>query len=180
MLCGRNDDTLPSFNLFRVYFVLLFIVQLLPFYFCFLFIANEYATSALPAIITAIKLYNNIIASKYSAKYDNYYYCDILGAFNVYFATRIILDKFDLKAQRLYAVSLEKEQENKSITYKTMHLLNALKYTAVMPALTNVIISTYIKQTSHTALYSDDFEKEFGHFIDGLIEDRNNDNINMS
>lgn len=121
--------------------------------------------------------YKNIIASKYSAKYDNYYYCDILGAFNVYFATRIILDKFDLKAQRLYAVSLEKEQENKSITYKTMHLLNALKYTAVMPALTNVIISTYIKQTSHTALYSDDFEKEFGHFIDGLIEDRNNDNI---
>ncbi len=120
--------------------------------------------------------YKNIIASKYSSKYSKYYYSDILGAFNVYFAIRIILDKFDLKAQKLYAISLEKEKENKSITYKTMHLLNALKYTAVMPALTNVIISTYIKQAGATALFSDEFEKEFSVFVDGLIDDKNNDN----
>lgn len=118
--------------------------------------------------------YKNVIASKYSEKYNEYLFNDILGAFNVYLAIRIILEKFDLKAQRLYAISLKKEQEGKSITYKTMHLLNALKYTAVMPALTNVIISTYIKQTGPTALSSDEFEKNFGTFIDGLIEDKNN------
>ena len=102
-----------------------------------------------------------------------YEYKDILADFNTYYAIKIILDKFGLKAQKLNEMSLRAEQEDKSITYMTLHLLNALKFHAVLPAMTSVIIATYAENNS---LSDKDFEKNFEGFIKGLIEDKDNNN----
>lgn len=98
-----------------------------------------------------------------------YTYENILADFNTYYAVKMILDLFEVKAQKLNEVSLKAEQERKSITYKSIHLLNALKYHAVIPALTNVIISAYAKDHSLT---DSNFESSFKNYIKGLIEDK--------
>ena len=57
----------------------------------------------------------------------------IRDSFNTYYAIKIILGNFDVKKNKLNERSLKAEQEEKSITYKTLHLLNAFKYHAVIP-----------------------------------------------
>lgn len=98
-----------------------------------------------------------------------YEYKDILSDFNTYYAVKIILDKFGIKARKLNEMSLRAEQEDKSITYMTLHLLNALKFHAVIPALTSVIIATYAqdKKLSDTS-----FENDFEDYIERLISDK--------
>lgn len=114
------------------------------------------------------------IEKNYSSKIypvggKTYTYENILADFNTYYAVKMILDLFEVKAQKLNEVSLKAEQERKSITYKSIHLLNALKYHAVIPALTNVIISAYAKDHSLT---DSNFESSFKNYIKGLIEDK--------
>ena len=114
------------------------------------------------------------IEKNYSSKVypmggKQYTYEDILADFNTYYAIKIILDLFEVKAQKLNEVSLKAEQEDKSITYKTIHLLNALKYHAVIPALTNVIISSYAKEHSLTEV---NFETNFKVYVKELINDK--------
>lgn len=107
----------------------------------------------------------------YSLERKKYTYKDILADFNIYFAIKIILDKFDYKSRKQFESALEAEQQEKAITYKVFHLLNAFKYTAVIPALINVIISTYVQQPD-CSLTADDFEDSFKSFIDGLLADK--------
>lgn len=115
------------------------------------------------------------IEKRYSKLYSiggtNYTYNDILSDFNIYFAIKIILDKFDVKNKRLNEIALKTEQEEKSITYKTIHLLNAMKYTGVMPALINVIIATF-EQQPNSSLTATNFEQAFSLFIEDLINDK--------
>lgn len=112
-------------------------------------------------------------SKKYSLTGKQYTYRDILSDFNAYYAVKLILEKFDVKAQKLNEVSLKAEQEEKSITYKTIHLLNALKLHAVIPALTNVIISAY---TLSKNLYDPSFESDFVIYLIDLMNDKNNSN----
>lgn len=111
----------------------------------------------------------NYSSRNYPSVDGSYTYENILSDFNTYYAVKIILDLFGVKAKKLNEVYLRVEQEDKSITYKTIHLLNALKYHAVIPALTNVIISSYNQNHS---LYDNDFEKDFKAYITELIEDK--------
>ena len=113
----------------------------------------------------------NYSSKNYPLGSFTYSYNCILEDFNTYFAIKIILDLCEVKAQRLFEVSLKAEQEDKSITYKTIHLLNALKYHAVIPALTNVIISSYARTKS---LSDANFESDFKDYIKKLINDKNN------
>lgn len=115
------------------------------------------------------------IEKGYSSKQRTYTYQDILADFNVYYAIKIILDKFDVKTKKVAEIALEAEQGQNSITYKTVHLLNASKYNAVLPALINVIISTYTQIPDNT-LIDTAFENKFKSFIDGLISDNNHVN----
>lgn len=112
----------------------------------------------------------------YSLEEKKYTYKDILADFNVYFAIKIILDKFDYKSRKQYESALEAEQQEKSITYKAFHLLNAFKYNAVIPALINVIISVYVQQTG-CSLSADNFESSFKIFVDGLVIDKTHTDI---
>lgn len=118
--------------------------------------------------------FKNAIEKGYSSVYyasgkEEYGFESILADFNTYYAVKIILSSFELKTRSLNAESLKAEQEEKSITYKVIHLLNALGYHAVIPALTNVIISTYAQNHKLT---SDDFENTFKTYINGLIDDK--------
>lgn len=118
------------------------------------------------------------IEKNYATKYyphggTKYEYENILADFNTYYAIKIMMEKFDIKAQKLNEISLEAEQTNKSITYKAVHLLNALKYHAVIPALTNVIIAVYCKNHSLTDA---NFEKDFNKFVSELIDDSKHTN----
>ncbi len=106
----------------------------------------------------------------YSLEERTYTDKEILSDFNAYYAVKIILENFGVKAKKLNEISLRAEQEDKSITYKTLHLLNALKYHAVIPALTNVIIASYAKNHS---LIDEDFGMKFKNYICDLIEDKN-------
>lgn len=115
------------------------------------------------------------IEKGYSSKLRTYAYNDILEDFNVYYAIKIILDKFDVRTKRLAEIALEAEQGQNSITYKAVHLLNASKYNAVLPALINVIISTYTQIPGNT-LVDTDFENKFKLFVEGLISDKNHAN----
>lgn len=114
------------------------------------------------------KNYSNKI---YSLGNNEYSYSRILEDFNTYFAIKIILDMCEVKTNKRFEASLKAEQENKSITYKTIHLLNALKYHAVIAAITNVIISSYARTKS---LSHANFENDFREYIKNLIEDKNN------
>lgn len=141
------------------------------------YLAAVYLTSDKELVYKDDAKLKDEIENEYSKRYSinglNYTYTDILCDFNVYFAIKIILDKFDIRTKRLNEIALRTEQEEKSITYKAIHLLNAMKYTAVMPALINVIISTF-EQQPNCSLDSEDFEKLFGQFIDCLIKDKDN------
>ena len=112
------------------------------------------------------------IEKGYSSKQKTYTHKDILADFNVYYAIKIILDKFDVRTKKVAEIALEAEQSQKSITYKAVHLINASKYNAVLPALINVIISSYT-HISGNALIDSDFENKFKSFIEGLIGDNN-------
>lgn len=110
--------------------------------------------------------------SEVNYKNREYTYNDILSDFNTYFAIKILLDKFGFKTKRTNALCLKAEQSDKSISYKAFHLLNALNLHAVMPALMNVIISSYIHDGN--ALTDNNFELNFKTYVDELIEDRTN------
>lgn len=116
----------------------------------------------------------NYSSKVYPAGGKAYTYDNILADFNTYYAVKIILDLFEVKAQKLNEVSLKAEQESKSITYKSIHLLNALKFHAVIPALTNVIISAYAKDHSLT---DSNFENNFKNYIRGLIGDKDHTKV---
>lgn len=114
-------------------------------------------------------------AKEYALDGKKYSFEHILTDFNIYFAIKIILDKFNFRSRKLNEAALEAAQEEKSITYKTFHLLNAFKYTAVLPALINVIISSYVQQPD-CSLISDNFEASFKNFVDGLVADKKHSN----
>lgn len=103
---------------------------------------------------------------------EQYSYEKILEDFNIYYAIRIIMDEFDVKENKLSKKSLEAENESKSITYKAIHLLNAMDLTSVIAALVNVIVSCYASTHSMIDSY---FEKKFRQYIKALIDDKNNE-----
>lgn len=119
----------------------------------------------------------NAIDKKYSSVtyrkgFRDYNFNDIKKDFNIYYAIKIILDEFDLSVNKSNEASLGAEQEEKSITFKALHLMNALGYHGVMPALTNVIISTYSQSNS---LCDDSFDDSFRKYIKKVIDDKDND-----
>ncbi len=108
-----------------------------------------------------------------------YGYNCILSDFNVYYANKIIMDCFGVKTRRTAEKSLTAEQEEKSITYKTIHLLMALGYHAVIPALTNVIISVY-KSKDPNAFVSPSFGKDFEEYVKKIIGDKKHECQDLS
>lgn len=117
--------------------------------------------------------YKSAIEDDYSKIIESYSYNDILRDFYIYYAIRIIFDEFESSFRNSSACALKAEQDKtKSITYKTFHLLNALKYSGVLVALINVIVSTYEHTFDNYFEKSlEDFETSFRDYIRTIIND---------
>ena len=116
------------------------------------------------------------INEKYSKiHYSNRPYSkdDIVRDFNIYYAVKIILDKFDYKMNKQNQASLKAENSEYSISYKAFHLINATKYNAVLPALVNVIISNY--KYLGNSLTDENFGDNFSNYITDILNDKEHD-----
>ena len=113
--------------------------------------------------------YKNAINRYYSSQYCQtkpYTFDLAVRDFYVYYAVKILLVKFDIWGMYFDQIACDAEVKNNvSITYKTMCLLNAMRQTAVMAGLINMILATYWKY--HTSFDETTYNK----FIDELIHD---------
>ena len=120
--------------------------------------------------------YRELLESKYLVNKNVYKAVDIKNDIYIYQMLSIILKNFKFAFQNKNEKVLSAEMDyQKSITYRTLHLLNALKQYGVIPAITNTIIKKFIdKNTDDSGLIQ--IEK-FEGFIDGLKNDYLNNDL---
>lgn len=135
------------------------------------YLAAVYLTGNDELVFKDDKKIKGYIEKYYSSEMraTTYEYNDIAADFNVYYAIKIILEVFGIKPNNRSAASLEAEQSTFSITHKALNLLNALKYEAVIPAITNVIIASYSKTHSMSDAA---FDKDFKEYVEGIKNDK--------
>lgn len=112
---------------------------------------------------------NRYYSDRYYDKRNPYKFDCIKRDFNVYYAIKILLRKFNLQNSKLDQNACEAEVNNTvSITYKTFNLLHAAKQTSVMSSLVNLILSTYWHQSGA-------FDKStYEAYVTDLINDKSN------
>lgn len=137
--------------------------------------ASVYLTGTTDLVTNKGQRYRDVLQEKYLNKKKMYEYKDVLLDFQIFLAVRHITDKFDLKYQTTCRYGIIAENDiNKSNVYKTLNLIHALDYTAVMPALVNVIIKTYFEENG-----TDKFDlKVFDGYLDEIITVGNTDKHN--
>lgn len=138
------------------------------------FFAAEYFTADESQKFNDTARYREAIEKKYLQTREIYNGIDLLNDIKIYYMIAIILREMEFKYQKKAEKVIETETGGqKSITYRTLNLLNALKLYGVMPAITNYILNKYI------ALYEKGTAKEFDInkftiYIKGLANDREN------
>ncbi len=139
------------------------------------FLAAEYFTADDSLKFNDNEKYRELIETKYLIVNKNVYSSlNITNDFYVYQMIAMILKKFQFAFKHKNEKVLSAETDaKKSITYKSIHLLNALKQYGVIPAITNMIIKSFVD--THA-----DFDKkikinEFSDYIDRIINDYKND-----
>lgn len=114
------------------------------------YLGTLYLTADEKAFTNKLERYREIIEKDYLKEYNGsslkYSYRQVFNDIKVYQMIRIIIEEYNLPARNNRGIAcLRAENDlNVSITYKTFHLLNALKLDGVMPALTNIIIKQYM------------------------------------
>jgi len=112
------------------------------------------------------------IAEDYLNKKTKLTYDNIKNDFKIFQAVRIMIQNvFNLQYRSTKKKSLEAEMNQKvSITFKAMHLINALGYKGVMPALTNIILKTYFESLANVNQSKLDID-DFTAYVKALITD---------
>ena len=119
--------------------------------------------------------YREVLENKYLNNKNEYNSVDIKNDIGVYQMIAILLENVELAYQHKNMKCVEAEiSVEKSITYKTFHLLNALKQYGVLSALINVIVKQYID--NHTGTDGAINIDEFGKYVDEIIKDYKNNN----
>lgn len=150
------------------------------------YLGTLYLTSDENVFTNQVQRYREIIEEMYLNEiyYNNgkkYEYLNVKNDFRIFQAVKIFIEEFSLPFQNLSLAAINAVNSlGTSITYKTVHLINALKYDGVMPALTNIILKTFIHK------YAEDGGKEinpiiFKDFINRLKNDAesNTDELNI-
>ena len=115
------------------------------------YLGTIYLTADEDVFINKVEKYREILERKYFDRHYNkqtnpYTYDKVLRDVCIYQMVKIIIGVFDLPVNNAAAEAIKAECDmEKSITYKTFHLLNALKLQGVMPALVNLIIKKYFE-----------------------------------
>lgn len=118
--------------------------------------------------------YREILESKYLAKKDKYNSEDIKNDIYVYEMISMILNQYEFAFQKRNSKAiLVEEQNHLSVTYKTLHMLNALKQYGVISALINVIVKQYIDENTDEKVID---INGFPDYLKDLKEDYNNTN----
>lgn len=138
------------------------------------FFAAEYFTADESQKFNDTARYRASIEKNYLQTRSVYNGVDLINDIKIYYMIAITLREMEFKYQKKAEKVIETETSGqKSITYRTLNLLNALKLYGVMPAIINFILKKYI------ALHETDTQKEididkFKDYIRGLVDDKEN------
>lgn len=114
---------------------------------------------------------DDYLKNQYSGS-TQYKESDIRFEFFIFLFINKILDKFEVtKNTRTQNLFMAETDINKSITYRTIHLLNALDYNGIMAALINLIIYIFLRKKNYndwSSMKDKDFENEFDNFLENL------------
>lgn len=114
------------------------------------YLGTIYLTANEDIFINKIERYREVLEKEYFDKHyylpdKPYSYENILSDINLYRMIKEIIMVFDLPFRNATKMVIASECDvKKSITYKALQLVHALKYNGVMPALFNLIIKTYV------------------------------------
>ncbi len=131
------------------------------------FLAAEYLTADEDLKYADKERYRNSIEGNHLNDLSIYNSGDIKADFYIYLMVSRIIKKFELVVNKKNERVIKSEVSNCSITYRTLHLLNALKQVGVMPAITNTIIRKYLDANA-----TSDFDvAAFDAYLDALMND---------
>lgn len=139
-----------------------------------------YLTANEDIFINKIERYREVLEQEYFDKHyylpdKPYTYENVLNDINLYRMIKEIIEVFDLPFRNAAKAVIASECDvNKSITYKALQLVHALKYNAVMPALINLLIKTYVIKFLPNGKSVD--MKEFNKYLKEIIEDAQHTN----
>ena len=147
------------------------------------YLGTIYLTADEDVFINKVEKYREILEKKYFDRHYNkqtnpYTYDKVLRDVCIYQMVKIIIGVFDLPVNNAAAEAIKAECDmEKSITYKTFHLLNALKLQGVMPALVNLIIKKYFMycEAKQQEVTMEDFEQ----YVLRIAKDKNHENEDL-
>lgn len=137
------------------------------------FLATEFFTADESLKYNDSERYRDALEEKYLENITDYNSVNIENDISIYYMVSVILKTFEMVfSNRNEKVISAENDTSKSITYKCMHLLNALKQYGVMPAITNVIIKRYIDNHTDTSgrIKTDNIEE----YVRNIMNDSNN------
>ncbi len=138
------------------------------------FFAAEYFTADESQKFNDTARYRESIEKNYLQLRPIYNGVDLLNDIKIYDMIAIILREMEFKYQKKAEKVIETETSGqKSITYRTLNLLNALKLYGVMPAIINFILKKYILLNEECTAAEYDINK-FTAYIKGLANDKEN------
>lgn len=115
------------------------------------YLGTLYLTADESTFTNKIERYREIIESRYLSDYslasNKYAFSKALNDIRIYQMLRIIIEEYKIPVRNAATACIAAENNSQaSITYKTFHLLNALKLDGVLPALTNTIIRQFMNK----------------------------------
>lgn len=136
------------------------------------YLAVEYFTADDTIKYNDNERYRKVIENEYLKNKEEYSKTDIKNDFYIYQMISILIKELGLTFQNINKKVLKSENDNsKSITYKAFHLLHALKEYGVIPALSNLIICTFVKDN----IVNGEIQiSKFQKFVSEIINDNKN------
>lgn len=139
------------------------------------YLGTLYLTADESAFTNKNERYREIIERNYLNTYslatNKYQFTKALNDIRVYQMLRVIIDEYQIPVRKAAAACIKAENNTQvSITFKTFHLLNALKLDGVMPALTNIIIRQFMNQMEKSRIKEVDIT-DFKKYIVAIKDD---------
>lgn len=144
------------------------------------FLAAEYFTADDSLKFNENERYREKLESKYLEPYrPSYTKVEIKNDIYVYLMLSMLIKKFDIAFTKKAEQTLKAESDmSKSITYKALNELNALKQYGVMPAITNIIIKKFVNNNTDPTTRLIKIEN-FDGYLDQIIKDANSSNVDL-
>lgn len=139
------------------------------------YLGTLYLTADESAFTNKIERYREVIENRYLSEYSaatsKYAFSQALNDIRIYQMLRVIIEEYRIPVRNAAAACISAENNSQvSITYKTFHLLNALKLDGVLPALTNIIIRQFMNKMMANGIKEVSIS-EFRRYISDIRDD---------